>query len=242
MNQDRTDAFLKTMPVAYAKKVSPEMQVVHSEIAALRSSELVSVGSFPSSRPGAAALCVVAEDRPGLLATISAALYSHGFNVVDAEAYTRTRADGVKEAIDLFWVHRTSAAQHLPLLAGELVALKATLIGLLEGRAVAVAPPRASGMGAGSSGETRVRFLESEDGTFSTLEVQSSDRPGLLLALTQALFDAKVQISGCQVKTVGDQVFDRFELAEQTGQPILPARKLEIQVAILSVIGDSLLN
>ncbi len=230
---------MTSMPAAYVRRASPDMQLAHSRIAALRDGSLVSVGAFPSDRPEAVALCVVAEDRPGLLATISAALYAQGFNVIDAEAYTRARSDGVKEAVDLFWVRRVSAnAQHLGVLPGELLALKAALIELLDGRTAPVAPPRSVGTG----GETRVCFSESEDGSFSTLEVQSSDRPGLLLALTQALFNANVQIVGCQVKTIGEKVSDRFELAERNGRPIRPDRQLEIQVGILSVIGDSLLN
>ncbi|MDX2054964.1 MAG: hypothetical protein SFV15_21355 [Polyangiaceae bacterium] len=239
MDQNLEDPFVRTMPAAYVKKVAPALQLLHSRIAALRDGALVSVGAFPSDKPESIGLCVVAEDRPGLLATFSAGLFSQGFNVIDAEAYTRARPDGIKEAVDLFWVRRVSAnAQHLPILPGEILALKAKLVELLEGRAAPIAPPKPAGVG----GETRVRFLESDDGSFSTLEVQSTDRPGLLLALTQALFDKQVQIVGCQVKTIGDKVSDRFELSEQNGHPIRPERQLEIQVAILSVIGDSLLN
>jgi UTP:GlnB (protein PII) uridylyltransferase len=87
-----------------------------------------------------------------------------------------------------------------------------------------------------SAKETVVRFLEGQDGTFSTLEVETFDRSGLLLALSQALFAQRVQIVGSQVKTRNNRVFDRFHIVEFDNQPISPARRLEIQVAILSAI------
>ena len=81
-----------------------------------------------------------------------------------------------------------------------------------------------------------VRFIEGEDGTFATLEVETFDRSGLLLSLSQALFSQRVQIVGSQVKTRGGRVFDRFHIVEFDNKPISPARRLEIQVAILSAI------
>jgi [protein-PII] uridylyltransferase len=236
MTAEPEEVFLASMPAAYAAKVSRELRPIHARIAESRGRQLVSIGVFPSGREGTAGLCVVAEDRPGLLATISAALYQHGFNVLDAEAYTRVRADDTREAVDLFWVRRT-AAQHLTLLPSEVEALRATLTELLEGHRSLEAPKVAQ-----PAGETRVRFLEAENGTYSTLEVQGTDRPGLLLALTQALFQNRVQIASCEVRTIGGMVLDRFELEEHDGRAISPDRQLEIQVAVLSAIGDQLLS
>ena len=84
--------------------------------------------------------------------------------------------------------------------------------------------------------ETVVRFIEGEDGTFATLEVETFDRSGLLLALSQALFAQRVQIVGSQVKTRGGRVFDRFHIVEFDNKPISPARRLDIQVAVLTAI------
>jgi UTP:GlnB (protein PII) uridylyltransferase len=81
-----------------------------------------------------------------------------------------------------------------------------------------------------------VRFIESQDGVFSTLEVETGDRSGLLLALAQALFQQRVQIVGSQVKTTGTRVFDRFHIVEFDGSPISSARRLDIQVAVISAV------
>ena len=180
----------------------------------------------------------MADDRPGLLATISAALVLCNLDVIEAEAYTRRVAGQHDEAVDIFWVRR-EALSDLPqsLSQEETLQLCQTLIGLIEGKldrkrvdtsARSAVTPAAK--------ETVVRFIEGEDGTFATLEVETFDRSGLLLALSQALFSQRVQIVGSQVKTRGSRVFDRFHIVEFDNKPISPARRLEIQVAILSAI------
>jgi [protein-PII] uridylyltransferase len=85
-----------------------------------------------------------------------------------------------------------------------------------------------------------VRFIENADGNFSTLEVETGDRSGLLLALSQALYNQRVQIVGSQVKTVNNRVFDRFHIVELDGTAIGASRRLEIQVAVLSAIDPVL--
>ena len=87
--------------------------------------------------------------------------------------------------------------------------------------------------------QTTVRFIEGENGC-SMLEVETGDRSGLLLSLSQALFKQRVQIVASQVKTVNSRVFDRFTIVELDGTPITPARRLEIQVAVLTAIDPIL--
>ena len=87
-----------------------------------------------------------------------------------------------------------------------------------------------------AGGETVVRFLEDADGQLSTLEVETSDRSGLLLALFQALFEQKVTIDESEVKTFEGKVRDRFHIVELSGAPISPERRLEIQVAVIGAL------
>lgn len=225
------------MPESYRKNFDGRASSAHARIAAGRSSSLVSIGLFPSNRPGTA-LCVVAEDRPGLLATISAALVLCGLDVIEAEAYTRRIAGRHDEAVDVFWVrHEDPSDERLRLSHEEILQLCQTLIGLIEGRLDRKrADPSNRATATPAAKETVVRFIEGEDGTFATLEVETFDRSGLLLSLSQALFSQRVQIVGSQVKTRGGRVYDRFHIVELDNKPISPARRLEIQVAILSAI------
>jgi [protein-PII] uridylyltransferase len=212
----------------------------HAQVALTRGDALVNVGLFPTSRPGTA-LCVVAEDRPGLLATISAALVLCRLDVIEAEAYTRRVSGAPDEALDVFWVrHDPPDQRQNPVTEADTILLRSTLVGLLEGKfdraRISEPPPAARQSSTPSAVETVVRFIEAQDGSFSTLEVETGDRSGLLLALAQALFNQRVQIVSSQVKTTGKRVFDRFSIVELDGSPISPSRRLEIQVAVLTAV------
>jgi [protein-PII] uridylyltransferase len=224
------------MPESYRKNFDGRAMAAHFEIAEARGDELVSVGSFPSSRPGTA-LCVVAEDRPGLLAMISASLVLSRLDVIEAEAYTRRRSDTADEAVDIFWVRQDPPDLRKEPVGPEHVAqLKSTLAGLLEGKLDRSRLGDARPTPTPSAVETVVRFIEGSDGSFATLEVETGDRSGLLLALSQALFNQRVQIIASQVKTTGTRVYDRFSIVEFDGSPISATRRLEIQVAVLSAV------
>lgn len=237
-SEDFLRSFAASLPESYRNNFEASAIAAHARVARERESAPANIGAFFSNRVPGAAICVVADDRPGLLATISAALVLCGLDVIEAEAYTRRIAGKHDEAVDVFWVRHEDPSDHrLRLSHEEIVQLCQTLIGLIEGKldrrkpdasARATATPAAK--------ETVVRFIEGEDGTFATLEVETFDRSGLLLSLSQALFAQRVQIVGSQVKTRGGRVFDRFHIVEFDNKSISSARRLEIQVAILSAI------
>lgn len=231
-------AFAASLPESYRRNFDLVAIAAHTKIARERESASANVGSFNSSRVPGSAVCVVADDRPGLLATISAALVLCGLDVIEAEAYTRRIDQRANEAVDVFWVrHEKEQQRKLRVSKEEIDQLRTTLIGLLDGKLdrrradPSVRPPPTP-----SASETVVRFIEGQDGVFSTLEVETGDRSGLLLALAQALFQQRVQIIGSQVKTTGTRVFDRFHIVEFDGSPISSARRLDIQVAVISAV------
>ena len=226
------------MPESYRRNFDGRAVSAHAAIAASRGEALVNIGPFPSNRPGTA-LCVVAEDRPGLLASISAALVLSRLDVIEAEAYTRRLPDTNDEALDVFWVrHDPPELRKEPITDQHIETLRQTLVGLLEGKVdrSRVHEPGVRQSATPSASETVVRFIEGVDGSFATLEVETGDRSGLLLALAQALFHQRVQIVSSKVKTTGTRVYDRFSIVELDGSPISPSRRLEIQVAVLTAV------
>lgn len=237
-SEDFLRSFAASLPASYRANFEASAIATHARIARERESAPANIGAFFSNRVPGAAIVVVADDRPGLLATISAALVLCGLDVIEAEAYTRRIPGKHDEAVDIFWVRHEDPADHrLRLADEEILQLCQTLIGLIEGKLDRKKPdPSARATVTPSAKETVVRFIEGEDGTFATLEVETFDRSGLLLSLSQALFSQRVQIVGSQVKTRGGRVFDRFHIVEFDNKPISPARRLEIQVAILSAI------
>lgn len=236
-SEDFVRSFALSLPASYRNNFDAGAIAAHARVSRERESAPANIGAFHSNRVPGAAICVVADDRPGLLATISAALVLCGLDVIEAEAYTRRVRGQHDEAVDIFWVRHEDSSSRLGLANDEILHLCQTLIGLIEGKLDRKkADPSSRPQATPAAKETVVRFIEGEDGTFATLEVETFDRSGLLLALSQALFAQRVQIVGSQVKTRNGRVFDRFHIVELDNKPISPPRRLEIQVAILSAI------
>lgn len=228
--------FATSMPASYRDRYAPTQIAAHAHVSAQRGKSPVHVAPFPWHDPTLTALCVVADDRPGLLALISEAFVQSGIDVQAAEVYTRRlpAASGAasSEAVDLFWVRR---GQGGPIAESDVDALRARLSDLLAGRRSSL-PPLERLEGRDFVAETTVRFIEGEDGLLNVLEVETDDHSGLLFVLSRALFELEVQITSSQVRTSGKRVFDRFTLVELDGSPIGDERRLEIQVAVLSAI------
>jgi UTP:GlnB (protein PII) uridylyltransferase len=227
-----TKAFAESLPADYRARYSPAQIAAHAHAAAQRQPGRVSARLFPWNDGRTRALCVIAEDRPGLLSLISAALSERGYDVDSAEAYTRaaTGRDGRQEAVDLFWL-RDSASR---IDETEADAFAAVLEEILAGRP---AQPRKVAHGGPRSGQgTTVRFLEDASGQLAVLEVDTDDRSGLLLSITRALYEQRVQIVGSRISTVDGRVHDSFTIVELDGRPIATSRRLSIQVAVISAV------
>ncbi len=229
-----THEFRDSLGPEYGARYDAKTVAAHAAIAERRGSASVTLGPFDLQHRPQLGVCVVARDAPGLLATITAAFVASGLDISNAEAYTRRTPSGEAEAVDIFWVFpRDSGWAGGSFAEGKLDELLATLLDMLEGRAERAQPPPSR---LDRPVETMVRFLESADGTFTTLEVETDDRSGLLQSLASALFGAHVQITSSQVRTNGQRVYDRFNIVEVDGSPISPERRLEIQVAVLGAV------
>jgi [protein-PII] uridylyltransferase len=179
---------------------------------------------------------VIADDRPGLLATISAAFVKENLDIIAAEAYTRILPNHSREALDVFWVQRLGAEDpRRPLSTGDIRRLEQTLASMLDdqlqplSRVSTSPPPRIAA-------EANVRFVEDKDGQLSWLEVETDDRAGLLLTLSRVLFEQKVQIVSSHVRTEAGRVKDKFAITELNDDPISNERRMQVQVAVLSAI------
>jgi [protein-PII] uridylyltransferase len=228
--------FVTSMPARYASAFTADEIQQHARIVRGRGQRSAQVGRFTSLRHSETAICIVASDRPGLLATISAALSLVGLGVFEAEIFTRSASASLSEAVDLFWVVRQPPLQHLEISSRDLERLGRCLIELL-GRSEVVLPERASEIiQSAPEASTRIRFVDDDRGRCTTLEVDTHDRSGLLLAICQTIFAARVQIVGSHIKTHGGRAQGRFDLLELDEQPIATDRRQELQMAVLSAI------
>jgi [protein-PII] uridylyltransferase len=181
------------------------------------------------------ALCIVADDRPGLLSLVSASLAAENLDIVAAQAYTRTRAGSEPEAVDFVWVRHPDATPVRSIDATRVATVLRSLISgetsveaiARRGRRPSIPPPGAS---------TRVTFEDGPRSDLGVLTVETFDRPGLLLAITLALFRARVQIVASEASTESGRVIDRFTVAELDGAGIHGHRRGAVQTAVLAAI------
>jgi [protein-PII] uridylyltransferase len=229
-------AFVESMPERYRAAFDQEAMGEHAQIVRRRTSAPAHVEIWRRLPRGVVVLCIVADDRPGLLSFISAAVVIHGMDVVSALAFTRVLPDGSGEAVDFLWLRRVGETD-TPVIESDVRRLGEVLSEIITGalpmeEAVRRArPPRV--VPAGSF--THVTFDESLAGLV-VLTVETFDRPGLLLAITLALFRAHVQIIATDAVTKGAQVVDRFTIVELDGSPVTKNRRGVVQIEVLDAI------
>lgn len=86
---------------------------------------------------------------------------------------------------------------------------------------------------------TKVRFVESESGVLSLLEVETSRRRALFPKIAASLFVLRVQIVRAESRVSRGSRVERLSVVELDGAPISARRRLEIQDEILATIDSS---
>jgi [protein-PII] uridylyltransferase len=231
--RDPAPAFLASMPSRYRQLFDGSAAAEHAGVVARRGPRPVHAELWRKEPGGGAIACVVAADRPGLLSFIAASLVVHGLDVEAVQAFTRDTG----EAVDLFWLRRAGGIV-APVLEADVTRVSALLLELVTGRTTmeqvtARARERAT---SDPRGGTRVTFEENDDGGVSVLTVETYDRPGLLLAVTRALYRARVQIIASEARTDDGHVVDRFSIVELDGAPLKASRRGVLQMEVLASI------
>lgn len=223
--------FAERLPLDYRTRFNPAEIAAHAHVVSRLGKASVRVGVCASRYVGTSGLCVCAEDRPGLLASIGAALSDLGYHVQAGEAYCFDELEGGRRlALDIFWIVDPQGA----LTDEETEALRELIEEMLSGRRVP-RPPTSKSVPRDAVGTT-VRFVEDGQGMLSVLEVETVDRGGLLWVISKSLQDLGVQIVGSHIRTREGRVMDQFTLEDETGAPISAEHRLRIQVAVLSAI------
>jgi UTP:GlnB (protein PII) uridylyltransferase len=159
-----------------------------------------------------------------------------GLDITRADAYTRRAASGTYEAVDLFWVRRSSTVQSTSLSYAEVAALRANLSDLLSSESPRNQPHFATIATSPSAGETQVQFRSARGQPWVTLELEGNDRPGLLAVVTAALAAEGVRIIDSRIRTHGLRVHDYFDILESDGSRPAGTRLPRIQLAVLMAI------
>jgi [protein-PII] uridylyltransferase len=232
--------YLASMPERYLLSNAPDAIASHAELARKHRGRTVSVALVPSRHPEAAEICVIAADRPGLLASITAALAASRLEVHAAQINSRILADGSIEAVDLFWVRdRGEGVEGVArALSGLVRDLDAVIVGRVTPAELAHKRGRTALSGRATPAvRTQVSIDDRASPRHTVIEVLTRDRPGLLHAVSDALYRLGLSIAVAKINTEGTRVADVFYVSEADGGKVGPGkRSAEVRERILSVL------
>ena len=237
--EDFVESFAALMPSRYRVLFDPRTIWKHAAVSYRRGDRPAHAEVWRSLADGSAALCVVADDRPGLLSAIAAALISHRLDVITALVFSRITPAGDCEAVDILWVRRDSPEDAEAIDADEAVSIGEVLSGHPGGQHSQSKRSPQGTQAAKSSGEVGVvvRFDPGEESPLAVLSVEAPDRPGMLLAITLELFQQGAQIVRSLVRTARGRAFNSFDLVEFSGAPLSADRREQIRAAVFAALA-----
>ena len=237
------DHFLALGYPGYWLAFDPETHARHARL--VRDSEKrqapLTVDTKPLPARAVTEVTVHTADHAGLFSKISGALAVAGASIVDARIHTLTNG----MALDTFWIqdaaggacdapHRLARIAALieqalsgrMRLASEINRVQQNVLGQRM-RAIHVPP--------------RVVIDNRASNTFTVVEVNGRDRPGLLHDVTAAISDQGLQIASAHVTTYGMRAVDVFYVKDVFGLKVENERKLRaLREALLKALdpGD----
>ncbi|MGB3810462.1 MAG: [protein-PII] uridylyltransferase [Parvibaculum sp.] len=200
-----------------------DTQERHARLIAEAKGAALTVAAQPEPTRDVTVLTLYAEDHPGLFSRFAGACAILGMNIVDAKIFT-TR-DGM--ALDMLWVQdEAGGAISEP---RRIKRLEETIRKVLAGE---VLPPEM--IEQRFKGESRTEafsiapqvFIDNDaSDTYTVIEVNGLDRPGLVHALTKALFHLGLTIGSAHITTYGERAVDVFYVKDVIGHKVTNANK-----------------
>ncbi|MFZ5895737.1 MAG: ACT domain-containing protein [Myxococcota bacterium] len=230
------EPFLRSMPSPYLQVFEMSDISSHAQIVSERADRIAHVALWRLLPAGGAAVCVVADDRPGLLSQVTAAFAVHQLDVMSAQIFCRTPEGAPEEAVDFFWLRPVRRARAIQ--ADDVALVAETLRELLrDEEREKESLRRSSTIPVGPVAGTRVYFdVKALHRGESVLIVETRDTPGLLFAITSELYRQAVEIVASDVRTHGQMALDRFTLTDQEGRALSGARLAEVQQGVRNAV------
>jgi UTP:GlnB (protein PII) uridylyltransferase len=230
--------FVATMPDVYERLYGASEVAEHAAIVSRRGASLVHAELWQSAK--GPLLCVVAEDRPGLLALVTDALLAQGMAIQSARAFCRQVGKDRAEAVDFLGLHALGGPEGVAaqLDGDELQAFTQFLSELIANDMAQRSDQSASnGPSTETQPTTRVYFERQSpaDGGY-LLVVDAPDSDGLLHAVSSALHTKGMRIMACEIRTVGGRACDRFEVEPSSQRPLKDVELCDVQLAVLDAL------
>ena len=221
------------MPAAYERLYQAKEAAEHAAIVARRGTKLAHAELCRSEK--GMLLCVVAEDRPGLLALVTDALLAQGLAIQSARAFCREVGKDRVEAVDFLELRAPAGSEGAAaqLDGDELYSFEKSLSELIA-EDIARSTPSVPSV---ELQPTRVYFERQSltDGCY-LLVVDTPDSDGLLHAVSSALHVKGMRILACEIRTVEGRARDRFEVEPSSPRTLKDSELCDIQFAVLEAL------
>ncbi len=171
----------------------------------------------------------IVDDKPGALATITAALSASRMIVVGAQLYSWKDRSGRARVLDIFWVRNGTDAE---MVKRQMARLREDLELLVSGQMEAeelLASRKSTGLSDRPSPDVPVTitFDNRSASAHTVIEVMAEDRLGLLYRLAKTLKDVGLQVALAKINTEGNAVADVFYVSDKEGKKIEDREQLE---------------
>lgn len=167
-------------------------------------------------------ITVATQDRPGLFAMLTGVLWVRGLNILSADIFTRQ--SGI--ALDVLMVerlpdplHSTELCRKIEKDLTESLKDRSYLNELLAGKR----KPSILQQKALPRKEDRILIDEEASDFYTIIEVYTWDRPGILHAISNALYELAISIQLAKISTPGAQVADVFYVTDMSGNKLMDA-------------------
>jgi [protein-PII] uridylyltransferase len=233
------EQFVSGLPERYFYANEPEAIVEHALFAHGAQGRAASIRRGAVSHPYFE-LWVVADDRPGLLASITATLSHSKLKVRSAQVYSWIGQDDRSRSLDIFWLRGPEDVERAERLLSRLERDIEKAIQSpaepeeLERRALSATRGRAPQHTRISS---EVNIDNKSASNYTVIEVITRDCPGLLFVLSNTLQQAGLSIWFAKINTEGERVIDVFYVSDPERRKLLDAAGISrVRAAIIAAV------
>ncbi len=226
------EAFVRDMPDRYLLANPVDVIRYHARAARDRGGRNVHVALAPGPSEDVSEIIVVTDDRPGLLADVSAVLAANRLSVVTAQIHTRPRASQPEEAFDVFHVRREGRETD-PVDDRLLARIQRDLTQLLSGEVTAEAllgrVQRVPSWAQRRTPDVRTEVIvdNAVSRKLTVVDVFTRDRIGLLHVIAKTLHEQGLSIALSKISTEGEKAADVFYVQLPGGGKLRDPERLE---------------
>ncbi len=185
---------------------------------------------------GETQILVLARNRQGLFANLTAAIASAHIGIVAAHAFALKGG----QVLDVF--HVQDAGRKPLQIESDILRLRKRIESVLAGGRITVQATAIKPSILMRQQPVSVHELSLASSRQTAIEVVAADRSGLLAGFARAIAEAGVDIRGAAVSTFGEKVVDVFFLADKQGHPLQPDVVASIceELRLVAMLPDNL--